>query len=460
MLKNLCSLLACLLLFLCSCKKIEEQLNFPPDNFEAYVNYRSETTAEISWKPSSDPDGDEITYSVEIGGKIVASKLTKTTYLVTNLSAGTNYQGRIIATDSKNAYKAAPFSISTYQEQVLFFNRNLGFVSYNLDGKRSWKALDDVQNTPALSNDTAFINDNVTLYAINLKDGATLMKVEHQQSAYTGITYHKGVLLFSSYLKIKAVRANDGTLLWSMPYDFVVREIIAADGIAYISAAERLIAVDLITGNVKWTAQATQGFFSSLIAKNGVVYSLTTTEHDKQGRLHAFNAKTGNLLWNYIFDGTSLRLGGASAPTISGNLIYFPVHVYASGYYNFMYAVNTTTGTLAWKQPINDYGELYSVMSNDLGLFVCSTARLIKMDLKNGNTIWTSAGQYNASFTLAKDKIFATMGTFTGQTAVIDVATGQKTKTINTISDGSAPIVIRNGEVFYPSNRSGMAHSK
>ncbi|SDE00822.1 PQQ-binding-like beta-propeller repeat protein [Pedobacter soli] len=456
------ALLLCLLVAgMLSCKKLDDKLNLTPGEFEASITYRGETTAELTWQSSIDPDGDVVSYTVELNGSIVARDITQTNFTINGLIATESYQGKVIATDPKGAQRPVNFTIFPVQEQLLMFGRTLGFASYNVEGQRAWKALPEMPVTPAVSNDTVFVNDGSTLYARSLKDGRKLWEnYAYVVNEGKGITYASGMLIFSTYLKINAVDSRNGNLLWTIPYTFVAREVIVSQGIAYIASAQKLLAIDIKNGTQKWAATTTEGLFSSLVARNGVVYALSSSGGDKPGSLYAFDAKSGAIKWRYTFTGASLYLEGASAPAIYGNRIYIPVYNSVTSLYeqHNLHAVDVATGTLVWRKAIASYEDVSSIQADQNGVYFCTLAQLTRLDRNNGSVIWSVATKFNRFFTLASDRIYSPVGTFLTHTIVYDTATGKIVKDINTDYEVvNSPVVIKNKKIYYPVSKSAMS---
>ncbi|SFA41255.1 Outer membrane protein assembly factor BamB, contains PQQ-like beta-propeller repeat [Pedobacter suwonensis] len=457
------ALLLCLLLVgLLSCKKIDDSLNLTPFDFEVSVTYRGETSAELTWEPAVDPDGDAVSYSVELNGRLVAQNIIKTSFTISDLLAGETYQGKVIATDPKGAKSATNFTVFPFQEQLLLFGRNLGLASYNIDGQKAWRSLPQMSVTPAVSNDTAFVNDGSTLYAISLKDGSKLWQnFPYVINDGRAITYANGILFFSTYLKTHAVDSRNGNLLWTVPYTFVVREVIVSKGIAYISSAQKLMAIDIKTGTQKWSATSAEGLFSSLAIRNGVVYALSSSSSNMPGSLYAFNASSGTIKWRYTFTGSSLNIENSSAIAIFGNRIYIPVCSNISGLseqVHHLHAVDVTTGALVWKKAIATYEDITSIQSDENGIYFCTLAQLTKLDKNNGNVIWSIQSEFNRLFTLANDRIYVPVKPFLTHTIVYDTTTGKMVKDINTVFEViNSPVVIKNKKTYYPVSKSAMS---
>ncbi len=107
---------------------VETANNRPPDapilDTPADNAVDIETEVQLIWS-GSDPDGDDITYSIEILNDLNSeilefSNITDTTYTVTGLQYGTKYFWQVSATDDINA----PTLSDVYSFETLPFPRN------------------------------------------------------------------------------------------------------------------------------------------------------------------------------------------------------------------------------------------------------------------------------------------------------------------------------------------------
>ena len=95
----------------------EPEVNQAPGNFSVSVAEVTLETATVNWTQAIDPDGDEVTYSVTLNNQQVASGLTTTSLALTNLTADTQYNGTVTATDEEGAASSATFSFKTNGNQ-------------------------------------------------------------------------------------------------------------------------------------------------------------------------------------------------------------------------------------------------------------------------------------------------------------------------------------------------------
>ncbi|MEO9869246.1 YHYH protein [Ekhidna sp.] len=106
--------------------------NSGPESFSVTVGTLTHNTASISWTAASDPDGDAVTYSVEIGSEEIASEATETTYTVSGLASGVSFLGKVIADDGNGGTAEASFDFTSYVVDISQYSSMEGFVSATL----------------------------------------------------------------------------------------------------------------------------------------------------------------------------------------------------------------------------------------------------------------------------------------------------------------------------------------
>ena len=91
----------------------ESKPNSAPGDFTAKLDNLNGNTANISWTTPADPDGDAITYSVELNGSVEASGLTGNSTTLNDLLYSTNYNVTVEASDGNGGTSTDSFSFST-----------------------------------------------------------------------------------------------------------------------------------------------------------------------------------------------------------------------------------------------------------------------------------------------------------------------------------------------------------
>ena len=108
--------------------------NQPPGSFTAAVEI-NKNTADLSWTASSDPDGDDITYSVFLEDSLVIEQ-TETSLALTDLVFERDYQGKIIADDGNGHQVETTFNFTTGFLWLAYYEFNNGSgdgYSYSFD---------------------------------------------------------------------------------------------------------------------------------------------------------------------------------------------------------------------------------------------------------------------------------------------------------------------------------------
>lgn len=194
---------------------------------------------------------------------------------------------------------------------------------------------------------------------------------------------------FSSTYQIDAAHDGNGavagnfapplTQVWSKQFSGTVSYPIVARGIVFITVTDagdqnsQVYALNAKTGAVIW--EKLVGYLSNLAYDQNKLFMVT-----QQGIMSAYNAdRGGKLLW-------SLQLGGefsfADPPTASGGLVY----VTGSESGTMLYAIDESTGRIAWEQL--GTGGTTAVSVGDGGVYVDDSCDIYKYDQKTGTLDW------------------------------------------------------------------------
>ncbi len=112
--KKIC-LLSLVCLLICCSKKETEPENRPPGDFTVITSVNLDAVT-INWTTASDPDGDTVSYSVELNGNNILANSSERTISQNGLDYNTSYSGKVIAKDSEGLCTEKTFSFTTSEE--------------------------------------------------------------------------------------------------------------------------------------------------------------------------------------------------------------------------------------------------------------------------------------------------------------------------------------------------------
>jgi PQQ-dependent dehydrogenase (methanol/ethanol family) len=158
--------------------------------------------------------------------------------------------------------------------------------------------------------------------------------------------------------QISAQNVSKLHLQWtySLPYFGLEMTPLVIDGVMYVTAPNRVCALDPRTGRELWcytrprTPAGTIAGDAALGANRGVaalgdrVFFITDNAH-----LICLHRLTGALLWDVTIPEEPQHYGGTSAPLVVGDLVIAGVAGADDGIRGFVAAYKATTGQLAWR---------------------------------------------------------------------------------------------------------------
>ncbi len=206
---------------------------------------------------------------------------------------------------------------------------------YALDaetGAKAWEAEfgQMVYSSPAISGRYIYVGcNNGQLYCLNKDTGAVRWTHKSKGDIYfasPALGEQAAFIAGSNFdWSLYAVRLTTGAVLWTFKVPdsepgptYVSSAAVGAGSVYFVSgyAQQHLYCVDGTSGTLKWKAEldaATRlGFASSPALTEDMVYVVTAA-----GRLCAFEAVTGRLVWSAPYEA-----GALSSPTVADGMLY------------------------------------------------------------------------------------------------------------------------------------------
>lgn len=210
------------------------------------------------------------------------------------------------------------------------------------------------------------------------------------------------------------------------PYVSAKVQVIAANGLLYISTARGLYAIDAETGDEIWVYPTELPLGHSPTVVNGVAY---VGGFDR--RMHAIDAATGQGLWTFAAGG-----GFQTNPLVVGDKLYAGNR---DGYFYAIYVAGPNAGQLAWRYETGG-PVLYSAAYKDGVVFFASNdSYAYALDVADGALVWKSAKLPGAGFHSWWPVIYEEFVVFSGSLNYRDLHTSFETADIYENPDGTYP---------------------
>lgn len=200
-------------------------------------------------------------------------------------------------------------------------------------------------------------------------------------------------------------------------HDYYTSTPVIVDSTIYFGAADRIYAVSITNGYIRWTFKTDGPVHTTPAVSFGWVYAGSF-----DGHLYAINARTGNLAWKFKTTGRySYPKGEVTGhPVAVGGVILFGARD------NNLYAVNSVTGSCNWIKQF-PYGWGLPVTFNDSVVYVgtAEDRTLFALDIRSGNEVWKTRTGFNVMGGVTVGNSYGYLGTLLGKVIAVDLRNGK-----------------------------------
>lgn len=249
---------------------------------------------------------------------------------------------------------------------------------------------------------------------------------------------------------VVSLSATDGREEWRVN---VASEVLAPPAVgpkaAYVRTVDgKLIALDLGDGRQAWFIQQTmprlsvRGTGSPVVDRNLVLCGFDN------GRVAAYDASDGSVVWDVLVDPPSGRTEVERLADINATIAVIGTDVYAVGYQGRLAALARESGQILWSLEFSSYSGLGADLNN---LYVSGdTGDVLAVERASGRERWRSSALAYRDLTAPTP--FASsivVGDFEGYLHFLDAATGELRARVRAGSHRitSAPLVV--GDLLY-----------
>ena len=265
----------------------------------------------------------------------------------------------------------------------------------------AWKYTTNgaVISSPSVANGIVYVgSQDKNIYAIGAWSGSLIWKYQTTDAIVSSPAVADGkVFTGGDDGYVYCLDAYKGTLNWKtfvngdLPYtygSFVLKSSPAvSDGKVYVGSLDGyLYALNEDSGNVDWKFNTHGQILSSPAVADGAVYF--TSEEPSTGVLYKLDAATGALIWKldlpyeYQFTGGTEMIG---SPSVAAGLVF------ASADLRTYYAVNASTGDVAWT--FSDPDAMEFIVSSPIyvngQLYIIDKFSITSLNAANGHTNWS-----------------------------------------------------------------------
>jgi len=233
----------------------------------------------------------------------------------------------------------ANFASPTIANGVVYAGGPKGFFAIDAgDGSERWRftSAGTLMSSPAVADGRvyAIFGRTRSLHALDAETGSPIWAVPIGQGTASPAVYEN--LVYSGGDGVTAVDIATGAIVWHYESELGVNSTPAVDhGAVYVQVDGNLVALDAMTGTLRWEARTGPSGSSAAVAGSNVYVGGYTD-------LHAFDTKTGQELWRFPI---GQALGAASTPVVVGRSIYIAGNSGA----DLMISVDARTGNERWR---------------------------------------------------------------------------------------------------------------
>ncbi len=203
-----------------------------------------------------------------------------------------------------------------------------------------------------------------------------------------GISYFdKKIIFVDGYGQVISINSDTGEVIWkkSLPFPILSAPLIYRGLIYFISADNRLFALDFETGETSWSFQTIVESKKSIYTASPVAFENIIIAPFSNGELIAFKYDDGQPLWSDVASKISI-LSNFDIKDISANPVISSNNIYSLGSNGKFLSINLINGKRNWVSDIS--GIRTPIISGNQIYLLDNDSKLICLNKKTGEIYW------------------------------------------------------------------------
>ncbi len=312
--------------------------------------------------------------------------------------------------------------------------------------------------TPAIGRDRIYAasSDGVVL-AVDSASGKEIWEVELEVDLSAGVgRFEDALFVGTSEGYVTRLSAEDGSEVWSTRLQGEVLAAPQGDGKVVVAQTYdgRLQGLDFSSGEKLWVHDSnvpvlTVRGTSTPILSNGVVYAGFAN-----GRVLAFNAQTGAILWEARVAISQGRSEIERIVDVDGTMVLIGNELYAASYQGRLVGIDISNGRKIWQEDASSYSGVSQGFGN---IYISDENGTLTAHLRNGQGIrWEqdALGFRNLSRPTPVNSYVA-VADFEGYVHLVSQVDGEFVGRTKTDGDGVRADMIGDGNILYVYGNSG-----
>jgi outer membrane protein assembly factor BamB len=305
---------------------------------------------------------------------------------------------------------------------------------------------------PAIQGETIYAaSADGEVVALNRNNGKSLWEADLETSLSGGVgVYDDALLVGSSEGFVLKLDANSGARLWSTPLRGEILSPPQSNGkVVVVQTYDgKLQGLDFTTGGILWTYDSNVPVLTVRGTSMPIMYNDLVYAGFANGRVLAFDAQTGAVLWEVRVAISQGRSEIERIVDIDGTMELAGKELYAASYQGSVVAIDVENGRKLWQQKVSSFSGVSQGFGN---IYVADEDGTLTAYLRNGQGVrWTQAAlAYRELSRPTPVSSYVAVADFEGYVHLLSQVEGEFVGRVRVDSDGARADMLSEDNVLY-----------